>query len=529
MLDAVLPVIVLIGLLATCILLFGTDATGGPLQVCLLISAAFAGIIAFKNGHPVAEIRAAAIGGVTSAMGAIFILLAVGALIGTWNMAGTIPTIVYYGVELLSANWFYAATAVICAVVGLATGSSWTTAGTVGVAFVGMANELGLSTAIAAGAVLSGAYLGDKLSPLSETTVLVPQLVGPITTGEHIKAMIWTSGPSFGLALIVFLILGFTSTSSGAASVDTLQAGLEKAFDISWISLLPLLVLLVLTIRKAPPFIALLGSALFAGILAVIDQPTAVRAFVNEPSLNYFATSIKAILSAMANGFVSSSGTPAVDDLFSRGGMSGMLMTIWLILGALSFAAIMEHAGFLAKLMSPLIERAKSNAGLTASVLGTAIGLNVIAGDQYVADVMPARAYRRVYSDRGLSPHVLSRSVEDSGTVTSSLVPWNSCGAYMSGVLGVSTFAYFPYAVFNLASPVIDLLFAVFGLKMDKVEPGWADRLPAAAKVMALESSPSVTTDAPPAADARGSAETTSPALEPAGDAASGPEVTGSS
>lgn len=469
--DAVLPVVVLIGLISTSVLLFGTDATGGPLQVALLLSAAFAGLMALKNGHTFAQIREAAIGGVASAMGAIFILLAVGALIGTWNMAGTIPTLVSYGIALLSAKWFFVATLIVCSAVGVVTGSSWTTAGTIGVAFVGIAGALGLPAPVAAGAVISGAYFGDKMSPLSETTILVPQLVGDVPVTEHIRAMIWTSGPAYAISLLVFIVLGLVTPTQGAVDVSMAQAALAKAFDISIFSLLPLIVLLVLTIRKVPPFLTILGSALFAGIQATITQPAAVSSFVGRPELGPVTTSVAAIFSAMANGYVSTTGVPAIDDLFSRGGMAGMLTTVWIILGALSFAAIMESAGFLRRLISPIVVRARSNGGLIVAVVATAIGLNIVAGDQYVADVMPSRAFRDEFQRRGLSRHVLTRAVEDSGTVTSALVPWNSCGAYMSGVLGVPTSAYLPFAVFNLASPIIEVLFGLLSIHMDRAKP----------------------------------------------------------
>ena len=269
LLDALLPVVVLIGLLALTIAFFGIDATNGPLQVALLLSAAFASLIAFKNGYTVAAIRDATVGGVTTAMSAIFILLAVGALIGTWNMAGTIPTVVDYGIRLVSPTWFYVTTAVICALVGMVTGSSWTTAGTLGVAFVGMAKVLGLPEATAAGAVICGAYFGDKMTPLSETTILVPQLVGRgLTTGQHIKNMFWTAGPALGISLVIFMILGLNAEPEGAVGTEAAQEALGKAFNISAVNLLPLALLVVFAILKYPPFLVILGSALFAGILA---------------------------------------------------------------------------------------------------------------------------------------------------------------------------------------------------------------------------------------------------------------------
>ena len=467
LLDALLPVVVLIALIALTIALFGISATDGPLQVALLLSASFAALMALKNGFTSAAVADAAIGGVANALSAVFILLAVGALIGTWNMAGTIPTVVDYGVRLLNPNVMYLATAAICAVVGMVTGSSWTTAGTLGVAFVGMAKVMGLDASIAAGAVICGAYFGDKMTPLSETTILVPKLVGGgLTVGQHVRNMFWTAGPALGISLVAFLILGLDASAAPDVNVDAALAALRSEFNTSAVNLLPLLLLVVFTVRRVPPFLAIMGSALFAGILACFTQWTVVKAFVDDPSLGPVATGIKAVYGAMATGFVSKTGSPAIDQLFSRGGMASLLTTIWLVLAALSYAAIMEHAGFLDRLLQPIVAWARTRGQLILAVNATGIGLNVIAGDQYVADVLPARTFRGEFERRGLEPQVLSRAVEDSGTVTSVLVPWNTCGAYISGVLGVSTAAYFPYCFFNLASPILDVVYGFLGFKV---------------------------------------------------------------
>jgi NhaC family Na+:H+ antiporter len=471
MLDAALPILVLIVLIATTIAIFGIAATDGPLQVALFLSAAFASLIAFKNGYTVASVADAAVGGVTTAMGAIFILLAVGALMGTWNMAGTIPTIVHYGIGWLKPTIFFFACAAICALVGMVTGSSWTTAGTLGVAFVGMARVLGLSEAVAAGAVISGAYFGDKMTPLSETTILVPSLVGGVTTSQHIRSMWWTAGPSLGISLIVFLVIGLNAEPSGATSTQAAQSALEGAFNISLWNLLPLVLLVVFSIRRFPPFLSILGSALFAAILALFTQPDAVKAFVGESGLGSVETGIKAIFASMATGFTSNSGNETIDALFSRGGMSSMLTTVWLVLGALSFGAVMEHAGFLERILQPIVSHARTRGRLILAVNASGVGLNVIAGDQYVADVLPARMYRGEFARRGIAPQVLSRAVEDSGTVTSVLVPWNTCGAYISGVLGVATGTYLPYCFFNILSPLLDILYGFIGFKTPSSTP----------------------------------------------------------
>jgi NhaC family Na+:H+ antiporter len=470
LLDALIPVVALVVLLTLTIVLFGIDAANGPLQVALLTSAMVAGLVAFKNGHTAAALRDAAIGGVTSAMAAIFILLAVGALIGTWNMAGTIPTVVSYGIALLRPAIFYAAVALICAAVGAVTGSSWTTAGTLGVAFLGMAPILGMSTTIAAGAVISGAYMGDKMSPLSETTVLVPSLVGGVTVSQHIRGMLWTVGPSFVIAFLAYLVIGIVDEpASSAIGVDQARDTLAAAFNISPLNLLPLALLVVVTLYKVPPFLGIFAIAIFSGVLACFTQPDAVQAFVDEPGQGVVLDSIEAIYQALANGFESASGNATIDDLFSSGGMSSMLTTVWLILGALSFAAIMEEAGFLNRLIAPIINRAHTDAGAITSVAATSAGLNVVTGDQYVAVVLPSRVFRTEFAQRGLAPRMLSRTVEDTGTVTSPLVPWNSCGAYMTGVLGVPTMEYLPYAFFNLLNPLVALVYAFTGFRIEHV------------------------------------------------------------
>jgi NhaC family Na+:H+ antiporter len=472
LLDALIPVVALIALIALTIVLFGVHATDGALQVALLTSAVVAGLVALKNGYTTAFVRDAMIGGITTALGAVFILLAVGALIGTWNLAGTIPTVVSYGIRVLHPAIFFGAVALICAAVGAVTGSSWTTAGTVGVAFVGMAPILGVSEPLAAGAVVSGAYMGDKMSPLSETTVLIPSIVGGVTVNQHIRGLLWTTGPAFVLSLVIFLIIGFAGGSSGSA-VDTTAAekALESVFRISPINLLPLLLLIVLSLYRVPPFLAIFATAIVSGVLASFTQPHVVQAFVNKPGQGAVLTGIEAVYKAMATGFVSNSGNEKIDSLFSRGGMASMLTTVWLILGALSFAAVMEQAGFLGRLMKPLLTVARSAGRLIASVAATAIGLNLIAGDQYVADVLPSRAFRAAFADAGLAPRMLSRTVDDTGTVTSPLVPWNSCGAYMTGVLGVPTIEYLPFAFFNIVNPLIAVIYGFTGFRVERIKP----------------------------------------------------------
>ena len=470
-LDAIIPLVVLIGLIGGSVMLFGLGAIDGPVQVALILSAMVAAMVALKNGNPWSAVSAAEGKALASVSGAIFILLAVGALIGTWNMAGTIPTLVYYGIKLLQPNWFYLAAAVICAVVSVAIGSSWTTAGTIGVGLVGIALALGVSPAVTAGAVISGAYFGDKTSPLSETTVLSAQMV-ETDLYTHIRAQLWTSGPAFLIALVVFAIIGSqTEVTAGVETVTDLTK-LSQLFWITPLALAPMLLLGFLSYRKVPPSLAIMVAALVGGLTAIALQPQAIIRFVNEPDTATPLVFIKGVWLAMASGFSENSGIADVDRLLSRGGMDSMLITLWIIVGAVTFGTIMEEFGMLAKLITPLLRRARTTGGLFATAIATAIGLNIFAGDQYIALVLPARMFRVEFQNRGLQPQNLSRLAADAGTVTSPLVPWNSCGAFMAATLGVSTFLYLPFAVFNIASPIVSLLYGITGFKIEKLPAG---------------------------------------------------------
>lgn len=470
MADALIPLIVLAALIASALALFGLDALDGPIQTGLVLCCAVAALIAMRNGHTfeaVQETGRAAMGSVTSA---IFILLAVGALIGVWNLSGTIPTLVYYGIQVLSAGWFYAASALICGVVALSIGSSWTTVGTIGVGLIGIAGLIGVSPAITAGAVISGAYLGDKTSPLSETTILTAQMVR-VDVYQHIRRQVRTSVPAFLIALAAFLVLGVTGpdvVSDLETTSDLVE--LNAIFAITPLALLPLLLLGFLSVRRVPASLALLTATLFAGLLGAFLQPQVYRDFVAGNG-NAVVESIKAVWLAMANGFSIDSGVPDVDRLLSRGGMDSMLMTIWLILAAVTFGAILEEFGLIARLITPLIESATSTGRLYLTVFGCGFGLNLVAGDQYIALVLPSRIFRAEFARRGLAPTNLSRLAADSGTVTSPLVPWNSCGAFMAATLGVSTLVYLPYAIFCYASPALSVLYGVTGFQIEHITP----------------------------------------------------------
>lgn len=470
--DAIIPLVVLAGLIASALALFGLDALDGPIQFALILCVMVVALIAMKNGHSWDEVEHAGKGALSSITSAIFILLAVGALIGVWNLSGTIPTLVYYGIQVLSPGWYYAASALICGAIAMSIGSSWTTAGTIGVGLVGIASLVGVSTSITAGAVISGAYLGDKLSPLSETTVLTAQLVG-VDLFAHVRRQAWTSVPAFLIAFTVMLVLGLVK-GPGVHNPVGEAIELRKLGDIYHITplnLLPLILLAFLSIRRVPAVLALLASTLFAGILGAFLQPQVMHAFVGGSDYNALVGSIKGVWHAAANGFTSSTGIGDIDRLLSRGGMDSMLPTVWLIIGAVTFGALLEEFGMISRLIDPLVRTAKSTGRLFLTVFVSGFGLNVVAGDQYIALVLPSRMFRAEFAKRGLAPTNLSRLAADSGTVTSPLVPWNSCGAFMSAVLGVSTLLYLPFCVFNYASPLLSIFYGFTGFKIEKTGP----------------------------------------------------------
>jgi NhaC family Na+:H+ antiporter len=471
-LDAIAPLVLLVASVAGALSLYGLDALGGPIPAALVVCAMATGIIVLRNGHTWSEVEDTIKRAVASVVSAIFILLAVGALIGTWNLAGTIPTLVYYGIRWIDPNFYYVSSSVICALTSMSIGSSWTTAGTVGVGLVGIAQLLGVSPAITAGAVISGAYLGDKTSPLSETTVLASQLAGA-DLYTHIRAQAWTSVPAFLIGAVVFAVLGLSGEGvlpdDAAASADLRQ--LDQLYWITPWNLLPLVALLLMSLKKSPSALAILTASLFAGVLGVFTQPEVYQRFAGDPELAPGLVYLKAVWSAVATGFEANSGLADVDRLLSRGGMDSMLGTIWLILGAVTFGTLLQEFGLIGKLIDPLIARAKSDGRLFATTAGTAVGLNVVAADQYIALVLPVKTFKKVFAERGFAPQVLSRTAADAGTVTSPLVPWNSCGAFMAAVLGVPTLLYAPFCFFNILSPILTVLYGATGFRIARTTP----------------------------------------------------------
>ncbi len=465
--EAMFPVLALVAMLAYNVFVFGDDALSGSNQFVLLLGGAVAAIVGFRNKVSYKTMIEEVAENIKSTAGAILILLMVGALAGTWLISGIIPAMIYYGLQVLNPTIFLAACLIICAVISIATGSSWTTSATVGIALIGIGEALGISLGMTAGAVLSGAYFGDKMSPMSDTTNLAPAMAGT-DLFTHIKYMAFTTIPTVVITLIIFLILGFTLNTSGEADTNVLLADINKAFNITpWLFIVPVVVIFLI-VKKTPPLAALLAGTILGAIFALIFQPEVVAQVAGVDSLS-FTSGYKGILQAITVETSVATENEALADLFTAGGMSKMLGTIWLILCAMVFGGIMDAIGALARISSFMLSLFDSVFGLFASTVFTCIGLNFTASDQYLAIVVPGKMYAKAYKDKGLAPENLSRTLEDSGTVTSVLIPWNTCGAYHSGVLGVSVFDYAIYAIFNWLSPFMTLIFAAFKIKIKEL------------------------------------------------------------
>lgn len=458
LLDALIPIGVLIVLLGLSVYLYGDASSSGPNQIALMSTTFVAGLIGMKNGLTWAQIEDGILAGIHMAMRANLILLAVGALIGTWILAGTVPTMIWYGLKLISAEYFYVTTCLICALTALSIGSSWTVAGTLGIGLMGVASGLGLDPAIAAGAIISGAYFGDKLSPLSDTTNLAPAAAGA-DLFQHIRAMSRTTVPSLFLALVLFYIMGRQATPSHDTSrIDEVLHALEMQFNLGWHLLLPVALLLLLALRRCPAFPAVFLGAIAGAVFALVFQPE-VMTRMADPTAGVLAP-LKTVWNALYAGYASQSGNAALDGLLSKGGMASMLTTVWLIICAMCFGGVLERLGLLQRLLDSTIHLARRTSTLIASTIFTSMGTNVITADQYISLVLPGRMYRAEYEKRGLPPTALSRALEDGGTITSVLIPWNTCGAYMAATLGVATFSYLPYCFFNLINPLLALVVA---------------------------------------------------------------------
>ena len=472
-LVAIIPIVVLIGLLGIVISLFGSDALSGGSQVALLMGLAvcvFISMVFYRVPWKAFEQQIEkTLGGVAVT---ILILLAVGMLAGSWMVSGIVPTLIYYGVQLLSPQFFLVCACLICALVSLLSGSSWTTIATIGVALLGISHALDINEAMAAGAIISGAYFGDKMSPLSDTTILASSSTG-VDIFTHIRYMMFTTMPAFLLTLIIFAAIGFGKGSDDVLHVSQFTHGLAATFNISlWTLLVPVLTAFLIA-RRIPSVIVLFLSALMAGVTALILQPHLLIQ-IGAPSdlsqLGETSALIKGLAITYYGATAVDTGNAELNELVSTGGMTGMLNTIWLIICAMCFGAGMVASGMIESLTRVVISWVKSRVGLVASTASTGLFLNIATGDQFISIVLTANMFQNVYQQKGYEPRLLSRTCEDSATVTSVLVPWNTCGMTQSTVLGVPTIAYLPFCFFNILSPLMTILVAAIGWKIKQAK-----------------------------------------------------------
>ncbi|MBF0694737.1 MAG: Na+/H+ antiporter NhaC [Flavobacterium sp.] len=465
--EALIPIIALVSMLAYNVYIYGDSAVSGSNQFILILGGAIAAIVGFRNKVQYEAMIEEVAKNIKSTSSAILILLMVGALSGTWLLSGVIPTMIYYGMQVLHPTVFLPACVVICSIISVATGSSWTTSATVGIALIGIGSTIGMPLGMVAGAVVSGAYFGDKLSPLSDTTNLASAMAGT-DLFTHIRYMLYTTVPTLVLSLIIFVFLGLAQTTTGNAEDTAVLTAITDTFNVSpWLFLVPGIVILMI-IRKTDPLIALLAGTLLGGLFALIFQPNLVAKIGGGESLDFVSAYTGVMNSITVQTSIETSNS-VLNDLFSAKGMQGMMGTIWLILCAMVFGGIMEAIGALTRITDALLKTFNSVFGLFASTVASCLALNITASDQYLSIVVPGKMFSKAYGDRNLAPENLSRTLEDSATVTSVLVPWNTCGAYQASVLGVSTFSYLPYAFFNIISPFMTLIFAAFSIKISQL------------------------------------------------------------
>ena len=461
---ALFPILILVLLLSYNVIVYGDDALSGSNQFILLLGGAVAAIVGFLQKISYEVMLEKVAENLQSVTGALLILLFVGALAGTWLISGIIPAMIYYGLQILHPSIFLPACIIICAIISLATGSSWTTSATVGIALIGIGKVLGIPVGMVAGAVISGAYFGDKLSPLSDTTNLAPAMAGG-DLFTHIRYMTLTTVPSIVITLIVFFIISFTQSTVGTADIESLMVAIKDKFTIHLGLFLVPAVVIFLIVKKAPPLIALLIGTLMGGLFALIFQKDILMEVAQASSFSFDAA-YKGIMDAITVSTQIKTMNPLLNDLFSSGGMEGMLGTIWLIICAMVFGGIMDAIGALTRISNALLSWAQTTFQLFASTAASCLAINLTASDQYLSIVIPGKMFAKAYEKRGLAPENLSRTLEDAGTVTSVLIPWNTCGAYQSGVLGVGVGEYFIYAIFNWLSPFMTLTYAALKIKI---------------------------------------------------------------
>ncbi len=465
--EALLPVVFLIVLLTTNVFVF-EDTLAGSNQIALLLAATVGVVIVHKNGMPWEAIKDKIVSTIGSAMPSMLILLLIGSLAGTWMISGVVPAMIYYGLDIVHPRMFLVTAVVVSAVISVVTGSSWSTIATIGVALIGIGNALGINEALVAGAIISGAYFGDKMSPLSDTTNLAPAMAGS-DLFTHIRYMVYTTTPAMILTLVVFLFIGFSSDMQPVLSdVEQVQHAIAQNFNTTPALFLVPIALLAIIILKVPPLPSLMIGTLLGGVFAVIFQPEVIREIAGQ-GIPYYETSYIGFMQAMFGDVSLSTENQNVNELLSTSGMSGMLDTIWLILSAMVFGGVMEAGELLKRITMPIVKRARSTGSLVTSTVVTCIFFNATASDQYISIVVPGRMFRKTYQDKGYQPELLSRTLEDAGTMTSVLIPWNTCGATQSRVLGVGTWEYLPYCFFNIFSPMVSIFYAYLNIKIRRM------------------------------------------------------------
>ena len=470
-LVSLIPVAILIGLLAVVIALFGSDALSGGSQIALLFGLAVCVLISMTCYHtPWKAFERQMTKTLGDVSVTLLILLTVGMLSGSWMVSGVVPTLIYYGVQILSPKLFLVSACIICSLVSLLSGSSWTTIATIGVALLGIGQALGVSEAWTAGAIISGAYFGDKMSPLSDTTILASSSVR-VDIFDHIRYMVLTTAPSILITLVIFLVTGLVMNSEGALHIEQYTDGLAGTYNISLWTLLVPLVTGILIARRVPSLMVLFISSILAGVTAVIFQPHILSQIADDASLGNVAAIVKGLAITFYGSTAVQTGYDALNDLVSTGGMAGMLNTIWLILCAMCYGSAMVASGMIESITGVIVRWVRSRVALVSSTVGTGLFLNLTTGDQFISIVLTADMFRNVYDREGYEGRLLSRTTEDAATVTSVLVPWNTCGMTQATVLGVPTLTYLPYCFFNIISPLMTILVAALGWKIPRRKP----------------------------------------------------------
>lgn len=466
-LISLIPLSVLVILLALTIKLFGADAIAGGSQLSLLTASAVCTAMSILiYGRKWMDLEESILKNMRSATPALIILLLIGAIAGTWMASGIIPSLIYYGLKILHPSIFLPASCIICAIISLLTGSSWTTIATIGVALMGIGRALGFDDGWIAGAIISGAYFGDKISVMSDTTVLASSTTEvPLFT--HIKYMLITTIPSLLISIMVFTIAGLSASTTSSADMMAIEEGLQSTFNISpWLLIVPILTGILIA-KRLPAIVTLFASAFMAAIAMVIAQPELILQIANVENSSALS-SLKAIIIASTTSNSIETGNELLNNLVTTRGMGGMMGTIWLIICAMCFGGVMYGSGMLSAITQIFLRVARRTVSVVSSTVGSGLFFNLVTGDQYISIILTGNLFRKLYDERDLEHRLLSRSIEDSATITSVLIPWNSCGMTQSTVLGVATLTYMPYCVFNIISPLMSIFMATIGYKIYK-------------------------------------------------------------